>query len=302
MAELALFFICILCVSLIKSYKHLSVSPGDSRNRAPAHLYRTLKHLDFVRAILEGILIAAFSLFAINAAFSLEVVWSFPLIFAGLILVFIVLPKVAPTNPEIKLAELLSRPLSYLLDKLKVPIAVAEKLLANTSRNINKPEPISREALKSILQEQINISKPESAAGLRMAIAALQLDSEKAGHFMVRLHKTKFVSQNDKVGPVLLSELHDSGRKVFPVKDKDLNIVGIVQLDSLSELKTGGKVGDVLSPKMIVVNTSDSAMSVIRRFNESAAEIMFAKDETGEPVGVIYLEDVLAKFTDAADD
>lgn len=109
---------------------------------------------------------------------------------------------------------------------------------------------------------------------------------------MTNKKKVRFVNADEKVGPILLSELHDTNRRIFPVQDGS-EIIGTVRLDGLTMLKAGGNVSEALDPQMVVVNQNDPATAVINRFNESAAELVFAEDETGEVKGVVYLEDVL---------
>jgi len=128
MAGLALFLVCILCVSLQKAYRHLGTSSSpDAHSRANRNLYITLKHAAFVDALLEAVLVAVFALFVIDVAFSWSVIWSFLVIFAALIAVFILLPKLTTSRVENKLAEFLTKPLAYLLRKLEKPIIAIEK-------------------------------------------------------------------------------------------------------------------------------------------------------------------------------
>jgi CBS domain containing-hemolysin-like protein len=258
----------------------------------------TLKHVGFVGILLDVITISALSLFAIAISFSLKVIWSFLVLSAALIIIFILLPRTRPSDAGKKLAELLARPLAYLLRRLERPVTKLENTAAKVNRRLHKAEPLSKNALSELLKEQEKIAGEEMKADLQLASSGLQLNSQKTSYHMVRTQKARFVNVDDEVGPILLSELHDTGRKIFPAMGEDSEIAGTVRLDNLIELKSGGKVSSALNPQIIVINKNEPVLTAIKRFIESAPELMFVEADDGKPIGVIYLEDVLKTFFD----
>lgn len=298
MAEALLFLTCIICISLKKSYHALSENrPGDGNGRPPKHLHVTIKHTVFLNVLLDFVTLVSFAVFAVEVAYSLETIWALPAIFAALIVVFVLFPAVKPSRPEHKLAGFLSPGFAFFLSRLEKPIGWLEHIFARVGKSFNKAEPLSKKAIKELLKNQESLADKETKVDLKLALAALELNLQKSSYFMTRRQKAKSVKITDQVGPVLLSELHATGRKIFPAENGS-DIAGTVRLDSLTELKEGGKVAAVLDPQMIVVHKDEPVLNAIRRFIESAAELVFAEDDEGEVVGIVYLEDVLKELAE----
>lgn len=297
MAQALLLLVCIICVRLKKSYKELATNGAGEHKRFPKDLYETLKHTVFLNVFLEAIAYMAFAFFVLYSAFSYGTVLALAAIFASLVAVFVVLPKLRPAAAEKKLAVYFSKPFSYFLKKLDKPVSWLERSFEKLSRRLNEAQPLSKKAIQDFLKEQEYLSPDETKADLRLALAALDLNTQKSGYFMVRLAKAKSVDVEEEIGPVLLSELHDTGRKIFAAREND-GIVGTLRLDKLVELKSGGKAAKALDRQMVVVNKDEPVLQVIERFVESGAEMVFAEDETGKTAGVIYLEDVLKELVE----
>lgn len=297
MAQALLLLVCIVCVRLKKSYKELATNGAGEHKRFPKDLYETLKHTVFLNVFLEAVAYIAFAFFALYSAFSYSTNLALAAIFAGLVAVFVVLPKLRPLAAEKKLAVFLSRPFSYFLEKLDKPVSWFERSFEKLNRRLNEARPLSKKAIKDLLKEQEYLSSDETKADLRLALAALDLNTQKSGYFMVRLAKAKTVDIEEAIGPVLLSELHDTGRKIFAAKEND-EIAGSLRLDKLVELKSGGKAAKALDRQIATVNKDDPVLQVIQKFVESGAEMVFAEDEAGKTEGVIYLEDVLKELVE----
>ena len=76
-----------------------------------------------------------------------------------------------------------------------------------------------------------------------------------------------FVQAEEPIGPVLMSELHDSGFSRFPVrKETDNNIVGTLFLRDMVERKNGGIVSNIMNPKVYYVNDQESLEHVLEAF------------------------------------
>lgn len=282
--------VCIGCAVLNKTYRHLSLSPAsDEKSR---DLRRVLKHTVFLNILLDLVLLSALTLFVIGMSFAFTINWAFLTVLLALLLVFILIPNIKTSNLSLKFAKLMAAPLAYILRKFEKPIAKFEKSVEKANKRFHKTEPLSKQALLGLLKEQKALNNQDIKIDLELALAGLELNALKAGYLMVRKHKAKVVESEDLVGPILLSELYDTGRKIFPAKDKAGEIIGVIKLSRLTELKSGGKVKTVLDKTVVTIERNEPALNVLRKFIEQGCELIVA-EEDGKIAGFIYLEDVL---------
>lgn len=293
MTQIALLIICLLCAGLKKAYRQAAVSPREESRRMSKELRTVLDHTIFLNAFFDTLALFALALFAASAAVSNQTAIAVLEIFAALVAVMVLLPGTRADPLSRKLAGWLSGPLAYFLDLAKKPVARLEASMARANRHLHKAEPLSRDALTNLLEEQRDTSGDEIKADLDLALAALRLRAQKIGDFMVRKQKARMVGIDEQVGPVLLSELHKSNRKVFPAARKGGDIAGVIRLEVLAELKAGGRAGKALNPQMSVVNKNDSALAAVEKFIRYSAELLFVEDDAGEVAGIVYLEDIL---------
>lgn len=294
MVEILLFLVCLICIRLKRSYCELA-EEQTTHERKPGSLYITLKHTSFLNSLSDTVTLAAFAFFSLYVAFGYETAWAFVIILGGLSLIFVLLPMLRAFGIEKKLAGAIASVPAYFLKRLEKPIDKFEKFSTRLGHRANPPKPIGKQELKELFKNQGAMADEDMKTDLNLALTGLELNRQKAGYLMIRRQKTRTVKLDDEVGPVLLSELHETGRKVFPAEDAS-EIAGIVRLDKLAELKAGGKTSEALDPQMIVVNKDEPVLNVIRRFVESGAELVFAEDSDGKVAGIIYLEDVLREL------
>lgn len=293
-----LILVTIFFVGLKKSYHYLAVAPANGEERTPKYVRITLKHVSFVGLVLDLAASSALALFAINIAFSFDVIWAFLIILIATIFVFAYLPRTKTSSFSKKAAGLCARPFSYFLSRLETPITRFERSLAKANRKLHKPEPITKEALKDLLKEQKSIAGDEMKADLELALTALELNKQKASYAMVRIQKAKIVDSDDLVGPILLSELYDAGRKLFPAQNKDSEIIGSIRIDKLKELKSGGKVSSVMDRQVVKINKNEPVLYVIKKFVSEACELVLVENDEREIIGLVYLEDVLGMLVE----
>lgn len=294
-ALIILIIIAISCAVLKKAYHYLSVASSTDSDMNTRTLYFTRKHTDFINIFLDLILLSSLALFAIAASFTFNLGWALLIIILSLLIIFIVIPNIKTSNLSIKFAEFMAKPLTYVLKKFEKPITKLEASIAKANRKFYKVEPLSKDALMILLKEQKTAAQAELKTDLELAIAGLSVSSQKVGYFMVRKQKAKIVDSEDLVGPILLSELYDTGRKVFPAKDKEGEIAGTIKLSRLAELKSGGKVKKSLDKQVIKVEKNETALSVLKKFIEEGCELLNVENE-GKIVGFVYLEDVIREF------
>lgn len=291
-ASISLLIVSICCAILKKAYYHLSISPVDDNASRERSLRLVLRHTVFTNLLLDLASLSALTLFVISISFTFTTNWAFLTVLLVLLVVFLLVPNIKSSSLSISLARIIARPLSYVIRKLERPIYRLERTVAKFKKRFRKTEPLSKDALQGLLNEQKGVTTQEMKVDLELALAGLELNSMKAGYLMVKKSKAKMVDSEDLVGPILLSELHDTGRKIFPAKDKAGEIIGVIKLSSLTELKSGGKVKKVLEKQVVNIDKNEPVLSVVRKFIEHGCELIIA-EENGRVAGFIYLEDVL---------
>jgi CBS domain containing-hemolysin-like protein len=295
MTEILLFLVCLICIRLKKSYCELAEDKPQVRQTGHRSIHIVLEHKSFMNIMFDSAALLVFTFFALSAASDYETASAIAVILSGLALIFDLLPKLRPFSFEKRLAAA-SAPLpAYFIKRLENHISRIENLSARLGQRSDPPRAISRHELSELLRRQHKMADEEMKTDINLALIGLELNRQEASKLMIRKQKLRSVKLDDEVGPVLLSELHKTGRRTFPVKDGP-EIAGTVRLDKLTELKAGGKVEDALDPQMIAINKDEPKLSVIRRFVESGAQLVFTEDDEGKIAGAIYLEDVLQEL------
>ncbi len=105
------------------------------------------------------------------------------------------------------------------------------------------------------------------------------------------------VSVDDTVGPVLLSELHDSGFSRFPVYEETAdNIVGVLHLRDLVDKKRGGKIRSYMHKKVCFVHEEQSLRNGLDAILKTHQQLFMVVNSFEEYVGVVSIEDILEQI------
>jgi CBS domain containing-hemolysin-like protein len=135
------------------------------------------------------------------------------------------------------------------------------------------------------------------ATEIDLLIHALSFNDKYVGDIMVPRKKVIAVSSEDKIGPIVLSELHKSGCDYFPVyKVKKYDIVGILKLETDYGSADGRKIDAVMDGKTIFIHEDQplsQALSVIIR---SHKPLLIVINEFEEYVGIVSSKDILKEL------
>lgn len=104
------------------------------------------------------------------------------------------------------------------------------------------------------------------------------------------------VSAHEFLGPLVLSELHQSGHSRLPVIGKDADhIVGVLYLQDLLSLnnKKSLTAEKAMDPKVHYVGHHDSLETALGIFLRSHHHLCIVLNDDGHTVGLITIEDVL---------
>lgn len=125
---------------------------------------------------------------------------------------------------------------------------------------------------------------------------ALTFGDMKVADAMVPKRVVIDVNVADSVGPVLMGELHKSGHSRFPVyNDRHDNLVGVLYLHDLIEIKHTGTVNDIMRPKVMYVHEDFTLYQTLQAFVKTKQHLFVVVNEFEEYVGIITIEDVLER-------
>lgn len=132
---------------------------------------------------------------------------------------------------------------------------------------------------------------------LEIAKHALTFGDKTVKDYMTPRSVIRFVSGNEPIGPVLITELHDSGFSRFPVRgDEEDTIIGTLYLRDLVAHKQGGIVKNAMKSQIFYVNESSSLESVLGAFLQTKHHLFMVVNAFEEIVGLITIEDVLEQI------
>lgn len=129
-----------------------------------------------------------------------------------------------------------------------------------------------------------------------------ELDSKDAAvsDVMTKQKDMKVLKAKDEVGPILLSELHDSQQDAFLVNDEDGQIVGTASLRELASLREGGRVDRIVEREISYIPKDSSVREVISRYLDSSKTVYLVTNKEEKVCGTITLLQALKKCFDVS--
>lgn len=142
-----------------------------------------------------------------------------------------------------------------------------------------------RQADSRISEEELEIVK-----------RALKFDAFKVRDILIPRKAMKIVQADDTVGPVLIDEIHKSQQGYTLVRDgKKGPFVGVIVFSELN-LKSSGKVRDIMDPTIYYLHESDTLSEALHAFFVTNYPLFVIVNSFEEYVGVITISSVLHKL------
>lgn len=261
---------------------------------------RSTKREHVLGALLLFVSIMCFSAFALLLAGRLQALLSFLVISLGFLYIFFIIPGYKTKGLSINIASSLSPIFISLLNKTKNYTKNLEKHLSSYQKNHNHHKSLSRAEILDMLNQQKDLSEGRTLGfELASAIKSIKVTSKKSVDFMQKIEDIHLVGINESVGPILIDELHKSGRKTFLVNSPKHGIIGTVLLRDLIDLKDGGRVESVYEPANEFLESDQDVREILELFADTSKNLFVVTDEDGEKIGALYIEDVIkALITD----
>lgn len=133
-----------------------------------------------------------------------------------------------------------------------------------------------------------------SETDLELVSHALMFGEKLVSDHMTPRRAVKAIGINDSIGPILMSELHDSGFSRFPVYEgKKDNIVGTLFLKDLVNTKATAKVRDVMRKAVCYVHEDQSLHDALQAILKTHHHLLVVVNDFEDYVGILTIEDVL---------
>ena len=294
--------LALLCISLLKAYRH--VSTRELRRRAQegdelaAALYKAVAYGHSLGAVLWFLLIMSNALFFVVVSRSSPIWFAVTASAALLWFGFVWLPARDVTRFSTWLAVRLAPIFAWILHYLHPLI---NRLVIFVDRH--KPVTVHtgmydrKDLLRLLEQQRVQPDNRVEKAELDIARHALTFGDALVGDIMVPRRVVKAVSSNDKVGPILMSELHDSGFSRFPVfSGKKDNIVGTLYLKDLVNAKAGGVIEHIMRDGVAYVHEDQPLTDALQAILKTRQHQFIVVNGFEEYVGIITMEDVLEQI------
>ena len=149
--------------------------------------------------------------------------------------------------------------------------------------------------LTQLVQHQHREHKVLSTIELRQVQRLLALEESTITSFIVPLKEAPMVKADDTIGPLLLSELHDSSYGSFAVYSKKrAKIVGVLdQGVAVSHASHGSKVAAIMEERLVHLPHDATYQTALQTFIETSSPLSVIIDGENQPVGVLYVQDIL---------
>lgn len=188
--------------------------------------------------------------------------------------------------------------LNWLLQYLHTPFDVVARFVNRYRNHTAHSGLYEKQDLLDLLEQQKD--QPDNRIAkhdLELLARAATFDDRQAADVVLPMSRVKLVKLNDHIGPVLLDELHASKQNSFLVyEDTPDRVVGTLFLRDAVAAKEGGRVRDLMHPRLCFVHEDFSLRKVLQAFARTGQFMVVVVNAFEEPVGVITLNSLLEQL------
>lgn len=155
-----------------------------------------------------------------------------------------------------------------------------------------------RELVKIIEEHEDSKESDVRAEEERIAIGALTFSNKKVSDIMTPRAAVISFEASQGIDNDFLEALRDSGHSRFPVyREKIDDIVGILYLKNLLGDRSLGKtIEEFMNKRVIFVDGDEKLVNAFNNFLKTHQHLFVVRNEFGDFVGVVTLEDVLEEI------
>jgi CBS domain containing-hemolysin-like protein len=285
-----------------KVYLHLPVKEIRrlARQKDPSSqaIYKAVAYGNSLKILLWIVILLTASGSFVLFARTLPTWLAFLLIMLLLWLGFLWIPASKPGSIGKRLAKGVAPVIGWLLRYTHVLLDALSNIFRGKRTHDFHTGIYDRDDLLSILawqKEQAGNRIPDDE--LAMAEHALTFADKKVCEILVPRRVVTTVQYDDTIGPVLMNELHKSGRSRFPVLEgKPERIVGILHIEDLLNAEHGGRVSSLTRRPVVYVHEDFLLKQVLHAFLKTYNHLFIVVNEFEEFVGIITIEDIIEQI------
>lgn len=207
----------------------------------------------------------------------------------------LVYPVIAKWGPSARLSDVLYRKYenTYLdiVEKFQPVFKVIRSVYVPHTEPYHRFD--SREELQRLIDQAGNIlSKDER----KLIIHSLAFKDQRVDSIMTPRSLINSIKKTEFLGPLVLSEIHETGNSRLPVVGADIDhIVGVLHLrDLLSlDIKRSVTAEKAMEPKVYYVRYDQTLEHALAAFLDTRHHLFIVINEQRETVGLLTLEDVM---------
>jgi CBS domain containing-hemolysin-like protein len=294
-----LLLISLFALGLQRAYQQVPLKELRRRARQgdplAASLYRAAGYGYSLRWLLLSLSVITTALVYVYVARVAEPWFAAALVVLSLWFMYIWLPAQTVQEWMVKIAAKTAPAISWLLQYLH-PVTERLERLFRRLRHIRVHTGLfEEEDIVDLLERQREQSDnriPEST--IHVVQSALTFSDKPIREVYTPRRVVHSVSVDDAVGPVLLSELHDSGFSRFPVYEgAEDNIVGILHLRDLVDKKRSGKIRTYMKDAVCYIHEEQTLRNGLDAILKTHQQLFIVVNSFEEYVGVVSIEDIL---------
>ncbi len=171
--------------------------------------------------------------------------------------------------------------------------------IARSMRTVVPPlETEFRLGSRAELKQLIRHARPSILAPVerQQLVACLEFADKSVNDIMLPRTEIATIDAEAVVGPLLLDELHRTGRDLFPVIQGDLNhIVGILSTREILEQRpfASAKAQDLMNPAVFYIDDQQSLEKALAAFITTSQTLFVVTDIYQQTVGLLTLADCI---------
>lgn len=292
----------ILCVILQKTYSVTPIKEVKRRARAGNEvdrmIYSAASYGQSLRALLWLLIIMFSAIFFLVISRSAPSWFALTASIALIWTAYVWLPSSRVSGIGLRLATNTAPVLGLLLNYLHPLLHFIGGLSRGAHTIPLHTKLYEKEDLLNLLNQQLaQTDNRIDQAEIEIAISALNFGDQLIRKRLTPRRAVKTIQVNEPVGPILMTELHASGHSRFPVYDgKKDNIVGVLYMRDLVDVKAEGTVKNVMKKKVGYVNEEQNLYDALQSIIKTHHHLLVVVNSFEEYVGIITLEDVMEQI------
>lgn len=291
----------LLALALQRFYSSI---PARELKRLAAHgdhlaaaLFRPVAYGESMRILLWTLFGLGFSCGTLFVTMGLVPALAF-IVISWALVGMIFLLSIRLTVHSAKIAVHAAPTLTWLLRHVHTPLDVVAKGINHFRQHEPHTGLYEKEDLISLLRQQKEqLDNRITPHELDILERAVLIDHRQAADALLPIDKAKMVRVDDHIGPVLLKELYDSSQNSFLVyEDSPEHVIGTLFLRDAVQAKEGGRVRDLVRPRLVYVHQDFTLRQVLQAFIRTNQFMVVVINSFEEAIGVITLDHLLTEL------